>query len=156
MTSDGQFMERALALAREALSEGEVPVGAVVVQDGRVIGEGREGTRKRLDHAAHAEVEAVRAACRATRSLELPGATLYTTVEPCLLCSYAVLRSRIERVVYGVPAGPLGGVTGRWPLLVTAEGAPDLTGGVLAAECQQLLAEPRPVTAPGRDSTARS
>ena len=143
---DETFMRRCLELARRALDAGDVPVGAIVVREDRVIGEGYERTRQGLDPAAHAEVEALRAACGALGTLDLSGATLYTTVEPCVLCSYAARSTRVHRVVFGVKAGALGGVTGPYPLLTDAtafaSGVPSaVTGGVLAAECERLLAE---------------
>ncbi len=141
---DERHMRRCIQLAARALDAGDVPVGAVVALDDRTLGEGWERTRDRLDPAAHAEVEALRAACRALGMLDLSGATLYTTVEPCLLCSYAARQSRISRVVYGVPAGSLGGATGPFPLLTSAAAPADanppaVEGGVLAQECQRLL-----------------
>ena len=145
---DESFMRRCLELARRALDVGDVPVGSIVVRDDRVIGEGYERTRQRLDPAAHAEIEALRAACGALGTLDLSGATLYTTVEPCVLCAYAVRHTRIQRVVFGVKAGSLGGVTGPYPLLADATSftgiePPAVTSGVLAEECERLLAERR-------------
>lgn len=142
---DRRHMRRAIELAQLALDAGDVPVGALVVRDDRVVGEGIERTHSRLDPAAHAEVEALRAACAALDTLDLSGATLYTTVEPCLLCSYAVRQTRIARVVFGVKAGSLGGVTGPFPLLTDASAfagrePPALTSEVLARECEELLA----------------
>ncbi|HEY9426247.1 MAG TPA: nucleoside deaminase [Gemmatimonadaceae bacterium] len=144
--SDERHMRRCIELARLALDAGDVPVGAIVVRDDRVIGEGYERTRGRLDPAAHAEVEALRAACVTLDTLDLSGSTLYTTVEPCVLCAYAVRQTRIQRVVYGVKAGSLGGATGPFPLLSDASSfagrePPSVTAGVLAEECEQLLAE---------------
>ena len=139
-------MRRCLELARRALSRGDVPVGSIVVRGGWVIGEGQEGTRARLDPAAHAEVEALRAACDALGTLDLSGATLYTTVEPCVLCAYAVRQTRIHRVVFGVEAGVLGGVNGLYPLLVATIESPGpppviVDGGILAEECRRLVTE---------------
>jgi tRNA(adenine34) deaminase len=143
-TDDEAYMQRCLEFARQALAEGEVGVGALVVRDGRVIGTGHERTRARLDPAAHAEVEACRAACAALGTLDLSGATLYTTVEPCVLCAYVIRQTRIIRVVFGVQAGALGGMTGPYPLLKDATLTPDdaltsVEGGVLAEECRQVL-----------------
>ena len=145
---DEAFLRECLELAREALAAGDVPVGALVVRDGVVIGRGVERTRARLDPAAHAEVEAMRLACRALGTLDLSGATLYTTVEPCVLCTYAVRQTRIARVVYGVSAGALGGATGPCPLLTdpaafAGQAPPQVRGGVLAGECARLLAARR-------------
>ena len=147
--SDEVFMRRCLELAQDALAAGDVPVGALVVREDRVIGEGRERTREDLDPAGHAEIEALRAACHALGRLDLSSATLYTTVEPCVLCAYAVRQTRIGRVVYGVNAGALGGATGPYPLLtdrVSVAGSnepPAVTGGVLAEDCRKVLAAVR-------------
>jgi tRNA(adenine34) deaminase len=146
MQLDETYMRRCIELARRALSTGDVPVGAIVVREDRVIGEGYERTRQNLDPAAHAEIEALRAACGALGTLDLSGATLYTTVEPCVLCAYAVRSTRVHRVVFGAKAGALGGVTGPYPLLTDAAAfagrvPPAVTGGVLTNECERLLAE---------------
>ncbi|HEX6532970.1 MAG TPA: nucleoside deaminase [Gemmatimonadaceae bacterium] len=141
---DESFVRRCLALAAEALASGETPVGAVVVRDGRVIGEAGERTRARHDPSAHAEVEAIRAACREERSTDLTGCTLYTTVEPCVLCAYVIRRCGVSRVVYGAPAGEAGGVTSRYAILM--DGAlrgwpppPEVVAGVMEGECRELL-----------------
>lgn len=143
-THDTDFMQRCLALARRALAAGDVPVGAIVVRDGTIVGEGHEQTRARLDPAAHAEVEALRDACHRLGAIALDGATLYTTVEPCVLCAYAARATHIARVVYGTPAGTLGGATGPYPILthaadIAGHAPPAVQGGVLAAECERLL-----------------
>lgn len=145
---DDAWMRRALELARLALEADETPVGAVVVRDGRVLGAGRERTRERLDPSAHAEVEAVREACSASGTLDLAGASLYTTVEPCVLCAYAVRITRIARVVYGVDAGAVGAACGTWRVLADVAAFPGTTppevrGGVLTDECARVLAERR-------------
>lgn len=142
--TDQVYMRSCLELARLALAAGEVGVGALVARDGCVIGTGHEHTRARLDPAAHAEIEACRAACHAVGTLDLSGATLYTTVEPCVLCAYVIRQTRIIRVVFGVNAGALGGVTGPYPLLTDAMLAPDqalasVEGGVLEEECRRMV-----------------
>ncbi len=141
---DETWMRRSLELAQRALAAGEVPVGAVVVLDATVVGEGSERTCSSLDPTSHAEVEALREACRSRGSLDLSSATLYTTVEPCLLCAYAIRYTRISRVVYGSPAGSAGGVTGVFPLLgdpalMAGSPTPEVRGGVLQPECTALL-----------------
>ncbi|HWG54711.1 MAG TPA: nucleoside deaminase [Gemmatimonadaceae bacterium] len=145
---DERHMRRCLELARRALDAGDVPVGALIVREERIIGEGYERVRAELDPSAHAEIVAIREACRATGSIDLSGATLYTTVEPCVLCAYAVRQGRIARLVFGVPAGELGGATGTYPVLGNATVAkwgapPTVQGGVCAAECAALLARRR-------------
>lgn len=143
------WMRRCLALALTAHEEGETAVGALVARGDQVIGEGREETRARLDPSAHAEVQAIRAACKHEGSRDLSGCTLYTTVEPCVLCAYAIRSTGVSRVVYGVPAGQAGGATSRYDILLDRELAgwpppPELVAGILAQECEELLRRPRP------------
>jgi len=111
--TDMRFMGLALALAREAAAAGEVPVGAVVVQDGSIIGEGRNSPIASIDPTAHAEVNAMRAAAQTIGNYRLPRTTLYVTVEPCPMCVGAALIARIGRIVYGCrepKSGALGSV----------------------------------------------
>ncbi len=98
------------------------------------------------DPSAHAEVQAIRAACRALGSTDLSGSTLYTTVEPCVLCAYVARRAGVSRVVYGVPAGQAGGLTSRYDLLADPAltgwpEPPEVIAGILAEECRALLQE---------------
>ena len=137
-------MRRCLELAGQARANGETAVGAVVVRNGTVVGEGRERTRRTFDPTAHAEVEANRDACQRLSSLRLDGCELYTTVEPCVLCAYAIRQTGIFRVVYGVEAGPVGGGAGPHPVLVTDAvaswgPAPEVVSGFMAEECRALL-----------------
>lgn len=112
--TDEDYMRQALDLASEAAAEGEVPVGAVVVKDGEVIGTGRN-RREALRHAlSHAEIEAIDEACRWLGGWRLSGCALYVTLEPCPMCAGAILNARIDRVVFGASdpkAGSLGSVT---------------------------------------------
>ena len=111
---DETWMRRALALARRAKDEGEVPVGALVVLDERVVGEGWNRPISASDATSHAETEAIRAACREMRNYRLAGATLYVTLEPCTMCIGAIFHARIARVVFGAPdpkTGAAGSVT---------------------------------------------
>ena len=101
-------MRRALDLARLAAEAGEVPVGAVLVRDGEVIGEGGNRTRTDFDPTAHAEIVALRAGGRALGNHRLPGTTLYVTLEPCTMCAGAIGHARVARLVYGA-ADPKGG-----------------------------------------------
>src|SRR5262245_6750312 len=137
-------MRRCLALAQSAADSGETAVGALVVRGDRVIGEGAEGTRRLFDPSAHAEVLALRAACQHEGTLLLTSCELYATVEPCVLCSYAIRRTGIIRVVYGIPAGAAGGVTSKHPVLTDLELSgcpppPEIVSGVLAQECLDVL-----------------
>lgn len=139
-------MRRCLELGRAALEAGETPVGALILRGDVILGEGREETRSLLDPSAHAEVQAIRAACQTLGSTDLSSCTLYTTVEPCVLCAYVLRRVGVSRVVYGIPAGQAGGVTSRYAILADSELArwpapPEIVSGVLAEECLALLQE---------------
>ena len=96
-----QFMELALALAKEAAQEGEVPVGCVIVRDGQVVGTGRNRREKQRNALAHAEIEAIHAACTALGGWRLWECTMYVTLEPCPMCAGAIVNARIGRVVCG-------------------------------------------------------
>ncbi len=130
-TDDAAFMQQALALARRAAQEGEVPVGAVVVQDGSVIGEGWNRPIAAADPTAHAEIQAMRAAAAAIGNYRLTGATLYVTLEPCDMCLGAMFHARIARAVYGATD----------PKKKQLKPATALEGGVLAEECGAILTD---------------
>jgi tRNA(adenine34) deaminase len=108
---DEYWMKAALRLAAKAAEADETPVGAVVVWQGRIIGRGRNQRETRQDATLHAEISAIRQACRRLGSWRLDGATLYVTLEPCLMCAGAIIQSRISRLVYG-PADPKAGACG--------------------------------------------
>jgi tRNA(adenine34) deaminase len=138
------YMRRCLKLARAAMDHGEVPVGAVIVEGDSIVGEGMECTRALADPTAHAEVRAVQAACQARRTTRLTGVTLYSTVEPCVLCGYVARSIGVATVVYGIPAGRLGACSSGYALLTDATipgwGAPPrIVSGVLQADCAALL-----------------
>ena len=97
---DERFMRRSLELAGQAGEDGEVPVGAVLVLDGRVVGEGRNRMIEAADPTAHAEIEALRAACGSAGNYRLPGAELFVTLEPCAMCAGALVLARVARVVF--------------------------------------------------------
>jgi tRNA(adenine34) deaminase len=130
-TDDAAFMQQALVLARRAAREGEVPVGAVVVQDGRVIGEGWNRPIAAADPTAHAEIQALRAAATATGNYRLTGATLYVTLEPCEMCLGAMFHARIARAVYGATD----------PKKKVLKPQTTVEGGVLAEDCGRVLTE---------------
>jgi tRNA(adenine34) deaminase len=138
---DEDFMRAALALAEQARDVGEVPVGAVVVRDGVVIGSGFNSTISRHDPSAHAEILALRAAAVASGNYRLSGCTLYVTLEPCVMCSGAIMHARIGRVVYGAP-DPKTGACGS-VLNLFAEHSLNhhtaVAGGMLAEECGRVL-----------------
>ena len=140
MTQEERYMAMALALAKEAGEQGDIPVGCVVVQDGTVIGTGRNCREARGDATAHAEVEAIRAACAALGSWRLEGCDLYVTLEPCPMCSGAMVNARIRRVWYGAQ-NPKAGCCGSVLALFQERfnHRPQVYGGVLEAECAALL-----------------
>lgn len=138
---DERFMRHALGLAQRAREEGEVPVGAVVVLDEKVVGEGWNRPISASDPTAHAEIQAMRAAASTRKNYRLVGATLYVTLEPCAMCVGAMFHARIRRVVFGA-ADPKTGAAGSTVNLFE-EGRLNhhalVQGGVLAAECGALL-----------------
>jgi tRNA(adenine34) deaminase len=134
-------MRLALELAHEAELVGEVPVGAVLVADGEVIGRGRNGSVSQNDPTAHAEIAALRDAASDQRNYRLPKTTLYVTLEPCAMCAGAMLHSRIERLVYAC-ADPRSGAAGSVFDLLRApqlNHQVQVTGGVLEVEGRELL-----------------
>ena len=134
-------MRHALELAGRAQAAGEVPVGAVVVLDERIIGEGWNRPISASDPTAHAEVQAMRAAASAVKNYRLLGATLYVTLEPCAMCVGAMFHARIRRVVFGA-ADPKTGAAGSTVNLFEEKRLNHhalVQGGVLAAECGALL-----------------
>jgi tRNA(adenine34) deaminase len=142
------FMRRCLELAEKAALAGDTPVGALIVRDGEVVAEGVERTRAALDPSAHAEVEAIRQACQRLATLDLRGCALYSTVEPCVLCGYAIRRVGIAHVIYGVPAGQAGACTSSYAILADRDldgwpPVPEVTAGVLADECLAALSGAR-------------
>ncbi len=139
--SDIVFMRRALELAARARDEGEVPVGAVVVKAGEIIGEGWNRPIAASDPTAHAEIQALRAAAAALGQYRLPGITLYVTLEPCPMCAGAMVHARIARLVFGA-LDPQSGAAGSVFDLVRSERLNHritAEGGVLGHECGELL-----------------
>lgn len=139
--SDVDHMRAALALAAEAQAAGEVPVGAVVVKDGEIVGRGFNAPIMRHDPSAHAEIQALRDAAARLGNYRLAGCELYVTLEPCLMCAGAIMHARIARVVYGArdpKTGACGSVLDAFAELRLNHHA-GVTGGVLADECGALL-----------------
>ena len=135
-----EYMRQALALAEEAAGHGDVPVGCVVVKDGAVIGRGRNRREERGDAVAHAEVEAIRQACRAAGGWNLHDCALYVTMEPCPMCAGAIINARVGTVCYGArdeKAGACGSVLDLFAERFNHR--PRVYGGVLKAECAALL-----------------
>lgn len=141
IADDSEMMQLALQQARHAWTLGEVPVGAVVVKDGVVIATGYNRPIGSHDPTAHAEIMALRAAAAALGNYRLPGCTLYVTLEPCAMCSGAMLHARLARVVFGAP-DPKTGAGGSVVDLFAQEQLnhqTQLEGGVLAGDCALLL-----------------
>ncbi len=141
VTPDERFMRRAIELAREAEANGEVPVGAVVVQNGDIVAEGWNQPIVSNDPTAHAEIVALRAAGSRLRNYRLGGTTIYVTLEPCVMCAGAIVHARVARVVFGAP-DPKNGAGGSVFNLLQSEPLnhrAEITSGVLAEECGELL-----------------
>jgi tRNA(adenine34) deaminase len=135
------YMRMSLDLAREAEAAGEVPVGAVIVMAGEVVGRGRNSPIERSDPTAHAEILALREACAAAGNYRLEGALLYTTLEPCVMCAGALVAARIAKVVFGARDLRFGGVRSKFRLadaqILNHRLA--IEEGMLGAECAELM-----------------
>jgi tRNA(adenine34) deaminase len=136
-----EFMRQALELAREAAAEGEVPIGAVVVCEGRVLGRGRNSPIARTDPTAHAEILALREAASALRNYRLEQATLYSTLEPCAMCAGALVAARVRCLVFGARDLRFGGVRSKFRIADSEllNHRVEIVEGVLAAECVGVL-----------------
>ena len=141
--ADENYMREALRLAAEAARAGEVPVGAVLVSEGRVIGRGRNMPIAANDPTAHAEIVALREAARAAGNYRLTDATLYVTIEPCVMCAGALVNARVRRLVFGARDLRFGGVRSKFRIADSdlLNHHVEITEGVLGAECTRLLQE---------------
>jgi len=138
--TDEYFMKEALKEARKAERRGEVPVGAVVVRDGKILSRGHNRPIGGNDPTAHAEVVAIRKACFKGKNYRLPDCDLYVTIEPCAMCLGAVIQARMKRLVYGAPDKKAGAVESilKFPFDKTNHKI-EVKAGVLDAECGGLL-----------------
>lgn len=146
MNTHEDYMRHCLELGRQSMHLGNAPVGSVLVMDGKIIGEGLELGKTKNDITYHAEIEAIREALKSTESHKLTGAQLYTTHEPCLMCSYAIRHYEIGEVYYGMTTGEIGGHSSDYKLLETEtisiwKNPPRITVGVLARDCEALHTE---------------
>ena len=141
MDIDERFLREALALARRAEAAGEVPVGAVVVMGGQIVGRGCNSPIARSDPTAHAEILAVREAGAALGNYRLEAATLYATLEPCVMCAGALVAARVGRLVFGARDLRFGGVRSKFRLADSdlLNHRLEIVEGVLAAECAELI-----------------
>ena len=135
------FMRQALELARRAAAQGEVPVGAVVVLDDRIIGRGYNSPIAQNDPSAHAEMLALREAAQSIGNYRVEGATVYTTLEPCVMCAGALVAARVKRLVFGARDLRFGGVRGKFRIADSdlLNHQVEIVEGVLAVECVELL-----------------
>src|SRR3989442_6739809 len=141
LSMDEAFMREALTLAREAEVAGEVPVGAVVVVGGVLVGRGRNSPIAASDPSAHAEMLAIREACAGAGNYRLEGATVYATLEPCVMCAGALVAARVRRLVFGARDLRFGGVRSKFRIADSdiLNHRLEIVEGVLAAECVELL-----------------
>jgi tRNA(adenine34) deaminase len=141
MKNDLDWMTYALELAKQAQVHNEVPVGAVIVRDGDILGEGYNQPIAMHDPTAHAEIQAIRSACINTGNYRLPGATLYVTLEPCLMCAGAIINSRIERVVFATKEPKMGATGSCFDIFNTQQliHYVHCEHGVLAQQSSELL-----------------
>ena len=140
MKDDIFYMNEALLLASLAAEEGEVPVGAVVVCDGEIVGRGRNRREKGKNALAHAEIEAINEACKTLGGWRLWKCDLYVTLEPCPMCTGAIINSRIKRLIYGADdkkAGSAGSVVNLFDLPYNHK--PEIVSGVMKDECSEIL-----------------
>lgn len=138
-----KFMKRCIELAQIAGQRGDSPVGALIVLDSRVLAEGIEANRTGKDMTRHAEVEAIKAASENYDLKNLPGCILYTTHEPCIMCSYVIRHYPITKVIAGLTTGEIGGYSSKYPVLRDTSVAkwfdpPEFLSGILEKECRQL------------------
>jgi len=135
------FMRQALELARRAAAQGEVPVGAVVVLDDRIIGRGSNSPIAQNDPSAHAEMLALREAAQTIGNYRLEGATVYTTLEPCVMCAGALVTARVKRLVFGARDLRFGGVRSKFRLADSdlLNHKVEIVEGILSVECVELL-----------------
>lgn len=136
---DEKYMREALSEARLAAENGEVPVGAVIVRGGTVVGRGRNRRESERSAVAHAEVEAIAQACNLMGGWRLPGCTMYVTLEPCPMCAGAIINARIERVVFGAYDKKTGSAESVVSLFSLYPHKPSVTGGFMGEECAAVM-----------------
>ncbi|MDI6714437.1 MAG: tRNA adenosine(34) deaminase TadA [Thermodesulfovibrio sp.] len=141
LASDIYFMKEALKEAKKAYKKGEVPVGAVVVVDGKIISKAYNKKESINDPTAHAEILAIRKACKALDNWRLTEATLYITKEPCIMCCGAIINARLKRVVYGCDDPKGGGAVSLYSILQDARlnHQVEIKNGILEKECREIL-----------------
>ncbi len=136
---DIKFMKAALKCAEKALEEGEVPIGAVVVSDGKIIGRGHNRRTKKQLATAHAEIEAIDKACKKLKSWRIPDCEIYITLEPCPMCMGAILNSRIKKVYFGAYEAKGRSLTSELAEANLLNHTVEVEGGVMEEECKNIL-----------------
>ena len=136
-----RFMERALLLALQAAEDGEIPVGAVVVKNNEIIGEGRNRREKKKTPLAHAEIEAIHGAAKVLGDWRLSGCELYVTLEPCSMCAGAIANARLSALVFGAYDEAAGAVISRENVFSPFRNDVRVVGGFFESECRSLLTE---------------
>ena len=141
MDSDAGFMEQALEEARQSAADGEVPIGAILVQDGKIIARSGNRTIRDCDPTAHSEIVVLREGSRALRNYRLAETALYVTVEPCSMCAGAIVQARVPRLIYGCDDPKGGAVRSCFEILThpRLNHQVEVTAGILAAECAAIL-----------------
>jgi tRNA(adenine34) deaminase len=141
--ADEEFMRQAIALARQGAQADEVPVGALVIIDGEILGGGSNSPIAHTDPTAHAEILAIRQAAARMGNYRLTGATLYCTLEPCVMCAGALVAARVQRLVFGARDLRFGGVRSKFQVADSEvlNHRVEVVEGVLAVECVELLRE---------------
>ncbi len=137
-------MRRCLELGRVALANGDAPVGSLIVQNDKVICGSNEAVKRKKDPTAHSEIEVIRAACEKSETLDLSDCVLYTNVEPCWMCAYAIRQTQIKRVVFGSRNEKVGGFSSEFKILLDDNlklPLPEIDAEVLREECDALLTE---------------
>lgn len=137
-----KFMKEALTLAKQAAQKGEVPVGAVIVRNGEIIGKGKNQREEKQNAVSHAEIEAIIEACENTGSWRLDGCELYVTLEPCPMCTGAIINSRIKTVIFGaydLKAGSMDSVINLCDYPYNHK--PEIYGGICEEECKKILSD---------------
>ena len=139
MEEKNKFMASALKCAEKALTEGEVPIGAVVVLNGKVIARGHNRRTKRQIATAHAEIEAIEKACKKLKSWRIPECDLYVTLEPCPMCMGAALNARIKKIYYGAPEDKGRSLTGELANANLLNHTVEVEGRVMEAQCRAII-----------------
>lgn len=141
MEKDHYYMQKAIEQALKTKRTGDVPIGCIIIKDNKIIGCGYNQKEKKHDVTSHAEIEAIRQACKKLKSWHLDGCTMYVTMEPCTMCGAAILQARMDRLVYGTSSDKNGCFGGYYSLnsILTVDKNIEIVGGVDKTECSKLV-----------------